>query len=160
MKNSARHKDRNYGVSLYSEVIHPSSPVIAFLLFLAASLSFAVWAAIGVAPTVAVTALELCLLLWFYFAATLHITVTKGWLLVGAAAIERAFIYNFNPLTKSELARAKGRDLDPGAFLALKFWVGTGISLSLRDPQDPTPYWLVSTRRSEELVQVLSRADH
>ncbi|WP_374474214.1 DUF3093 domain-containing protein [Williamsia sp. DF01-3] len=44
---------------------------------------------------------------------------------------------------------ALGRQLDPAAFLVHKFWVKTMVLLVLDDPDDPTPYWLVSTRHPE-----------
>lgn len=54
---------------------------------------------------------------------------------------------------------ALGRQLDPAAFLVHKFWVKTMVLLVLDDPDDPTPYWLVSTRHPEKLVAALGLPD-
>ncbi|MGI9207623.1 MAG: DUF3093 family protein, partial [Rhodococcus sp. (in: high G+C Gram-positive bacteria)] len=34
-------------------------------------------------------------------------------------------------------------------------WVGTMAMVVLDDPDDPTPYWLISTRRPAELLEAL-----
>lgn len=58
-----------------------------------------------------------------------------------------------------EAARvARGRDLDPRAFTAIRGYAGGVVRVRVTDPADPTPYWLVSTRRPERLVAVLEAA--
>ena len=52
------------------------------------------------------------------------------------------------------LATATG----PRAFLVIRGWVDPVVRVTLDDPNDPTPYWLISTRRPEELVRVLASA--
>ena len=56
-------------------------------------------------------------------------------------------------------ARAKsaalGRQLDPAAFVMHRPWVGPMALVVLDDPDDPTPYWLVSTRRPEKVLSAL-----
>jgi len=47
------------------------------------------------------------------------------------------------------------RDADPAAFLAIKFWVSTGVKITLKDQRDPTPYWLVSCKKGRELKSIL-----
>lgn len=59
----------------------------------------------------------------------------------------------------SAKSAAMGRQLDPAAFLVHKFWVKTMVLLVLDDPDDPTPYWLVSTRHPEKLVAALGLPD-
>ena len=47
---------------------------------------------------------------------------------------------------------ALGRQLDPAAFLYHKGWIKTMIVVVLDDPEDPTPYWMVSTRHPEKML--------
>jgi hypothetical protein len=54
---------------------------------------------------------------------------------------------------------ALGRQLDPAAFLVHKFWVKTMVLVVLDDPDDPTPYWLISTRHPQKLVAALGLSD-
>lgn len=55
----------------------------------------------------------------------------------------------------SAKSAAMGRQLDPSAFVLHRPWVKTMVLVVLDDPEDPTPYWLVSTRRPAELVSAL-----
>ncbi|HEY4598580.1 DUF3093 domain-containing protein [Corynebacterium sp.] len=52
---------------------------------------------------------------------------------------------------------ALGRQLDPGAFVIHKGWIPTMAMLVLDDPLDPTPYWLVSSKNPQELLEALGR---
>jgi hypothetical protein len=51
----------------------------------------------------------------------------------------------------------RGRDADPAAFLALRFWQPHGVRIDIKDDRDPTPYWLVSSKKSQELAQRLKK---
>ena len=76
---------------------------------MAASLSLAVWAAIGSQAALIISVIQIALLILAAQQSSLTITVTKGWLLVGPAAIERAFIHNFEALEFKEYKRIRGR---------------------------------------------------
>ena len=127
---------------------------------MAASLSLAVWAAIGNQAALIISVIQIALLILAAQQSSLTITVTKGWLLVGPAAIERAFIHNFKALEFKEYKRIRGVDADPASYLQIRFWVNTAIKIDLRDPKDKTPYWLISTNRANELAKLLNVADH
>ncbi|OBJ55777.1 DUF3093 domain-containing protein [Mycobacterium sp. 1423905.2] len=50
---------------------------------------------------------------------------------------------------------ALGRQLDPAAFVLHRPWIGPMVLLVLDDPDDPTPYWLVSCRHPERVLSAL-----
>jgi hypothetical protein len=50
---------------------------------------------------------------------------------------------------------ALGRQLDPAAFVLHRGWVGSLVLLVLDDPDDPTPYWLISARHPERVLSAL-----
>lgn len=127
---------------------------------MAVSLSLAVWAAIGSDAAITISLIQLGLFIFTAQRTALKITLTKGWLLVGPAAIERAFIHNFKALDFNEYKRIRGVDADPASYLQIRFWVNTAIKIDLRDPKDKTPYWLISTNRAKELARLLNVADH
>ena len=127
---------------------------------MAASVSLSIWAALGNGAALAVSLIQLVLLIFAAKRTALDITVTKGWLLVGPAAIERAFIHNFKALESAEFKRIRGVDADPASYLEIRFWVSTAIKIDLRDPKDKTPYWLISTNRANELAKLLNVAEH
>jgi hypothetical protein len=159
-RNSARHADLNYGTPLYSEKIRWPLWLWAFILFLSASIDLAIWAALSSTATILTTVASIALIIYANQMTTLRITVTKGWFLVGPAAIERAFIHNFRALDSKAMREVRGVGADPACYLELRFWVPTGLKLELRDPKDKTPYWLISTNRANELLKILNLADH
>jgi hypothetical protein len=53
------------------------------------------------------------------------------------------------------LKRVVGREGDPAAFVSIRPWVGPGVQLWVDDPQDPTPYWIVSSRTPQEFVNIV-----
>lgn len=155
-----RHNDSNYGVALYREVLAP--PVWLWLLFffLFGSMSLAVWAAIGGLATIIVSILELALMLLMARSFILRLTVTKGWFLVGKAAIERAYVHDYQVLDATATREQRGPKADPAAYLAIRFWVPASLMVKIRDPRDATPYWLISTKRGTELAKLLSNPVH
>ena len=52
---------------------------------------------------------------------------------------------------------ALGPDLDPAAYMLHRAWVKPVVRLEVTDPQDPTPYWVVSVRDPDALVRALCR---
>ncbi|WP_246098232.1 DUF3093 domain-containing protein [Rhodococcus spelaei] len=52
---------------------------------------------------------------------------------------------------------ALGRQLDPAAYVEHRTWIKPMVLIVLDDPDDPTPYWLVSTRRPTELAAALGK---
>jgi hypothetical protein len=51
-----------------------------------------------------------------------------------------------------------GRNLDARAWLCIQASVKKLVKIELNDPNDPTPYWLVTTRRPEELAALINKA--
>ena len=45
-----------------------------------------------------------------------------------------------------------GRDADARAYLLIRPYLQAPVRVDVRDPADPTPYWLVSTRHPEQLA--------
>jgi Protein of unknown function (DUF3093) len=58
-------------------------------------------------------------------------------------------------IPRTAKSAALGRQLDPAAFVMHRAWVGPMVLLVLDDPDDPTPYWLVSARHPERVLSAL-----
>ncbi len=61
-------------------------------------------------------------------------------------------------IPRSAKSAALGRQLDPAAFVMHRGWVGPLLLVVLDDPDDPTPYWLVSCRRPDRMRAALAAA--
>jgi len=119
-----------------------------------------VWAAIGGLATIIVSILELALMLLMARSFILRLTVTKGWFLVGKAAIERAYVHDYQVLDATATREQRGPKADPAAYLAIRFWVPASLMVKIRDPRDATPYWLISTKKGTELAKLLANPVH
>jgi hypothetical protein len=84
------------------------------------------------------------------------IEVTDGMLRAGRARIERSFVGAATAHEGAEAFAERGTRLDARAWLLLRPWLSGVVRVELTDPADPTPYWLVSTRRPRELAAALS----
>lgn len=84
-----------------------------------------------------------------------QIRVTKDGLQVGRVSIPRTLIGEPVAIGKAEIFAERGPNLDPAAFKVFQGTVKTAIKIPIVDADDPTPYWLVSTRNPAKLVEVL-----
>ncbi|ROS72984.1 DUF3093 domain-containing protein [Cellulomonas sp. PhB143] len=83
------------------------------------------------------------------------VEVRSGTLRAGGARIPTAVLGDVVELRGEDLRRAIGTELDARAYLCHRAWTHAAVRVDLRDPQDPTPYWIVSTRRPAELARAL-----
>jgi hypothetical protein len=145
----------NLDLMSFKEVIRPPLWLLSFIYFMFLSLVVAVWAAFNNRITF-LTWLALTLLLIFIaFKSRTQISLDKNELRIGRAHIELQYIESVELLTPAEIRLLRTRDADPAAYLAITFWISTGVKITLKDSRDSTPYWLVSSRKAEELTRTL-----
>jgi hypothetical protein len=87
-----------------------------------------------------------------------RVTVHDGVLSAGRARISVRHLGEAIALDAESTRRLAGRDADARAFLLLRPYLSRAVRVRLTDPDDPTPYWLLSTRRPERLAAALSEA--
>jgi len=88
--------------------------------------------------------------------ASPRIEVTEGELIAGRARLPRSVIGAATAFLGEDATLQRGRKLDARAWLLIRGWVSPVVRIELDDANDPTPYWLVSTRRPQELVAALT----
>jgi len=76
-------------------------------------------------------------------------------LAAGQAHLPTSAVASSAVIPASAKSAALGRQLDPAAYVVHRSWVGPMALVVLDDPEDPTPYWLVSTRHPERLLAAL-----
>ncbi len=86
------------------------------------------------------------------------IAVNRGMLVAGKARLPLDVVAGAVASRGHEARAERGTGLDARAFLMIRGWIDPVVRVTLSDPDDPTPYWLISTRRPEELVRVLASA--
>jgi len=87
-----------------------------------------------------------------------RITVRQGELLVADARLPLRVVAEVAPLDAAGKRTLLGPQGDPAAFVVQRAWAPGAVYLRLDDAADPTPYWLVSTRRPAALAAALNAA--
>jgi hypothetical protein len=78
-------------------------------------------------------------------------------LCVGDAHLPITAIARSAEIPRSAKSAALGRQLDPAAYVLHRAWVGPMVLVVLDDPDDPTPYWLLSCRHPQRVLSALTR---
>lgn len=86
------------------------------------------------------------------------IVVADGMLRAGSARIPLSLVGATTVARGDDARLARGQQLDARAHLVLRPDVAPVVRIEVTDPDDPAPYWLVSTRRPEELAAAIADA--
>ena len=134
-------------------------PLVWWLLAagFAGSLLLAIGVYAGPAWGIGVAAGCIAVATGIFSSAAILITVEPGRLRVGRGVIEPAYIAGATSLDADQTRRRAGVDADARAHLVLRPYVATAVEITLNDPADPVPYWLVSSRRPDALAAAVGR---
>ncbi len=117
--------------------------VCGWIVYVAATPALAVVAAVvgGVLAALAV---------WSY--GSVLLVVDETGVQVGRARLDPAHVGTAEALGPAQMRERLGPGADARAWLLTRPYVDRGVALAVVDPADPTPYWLVSSRRPEAFV--------
>jgi hypothetical protein len=118
-----------------------------------------VWAGLGgfiPVLTYAVLALIVGAVLVNWSAAVIE--VTGGTLRAARATLPLDQVGKVVALDEEEAARLRGPQADPAAHLLLRPYLKRAVYIAVADPADGAPYWLLATRRPEELAAAIQRS--
>lgn len=139
----------------YRERLSPAWWLV-LALFLAVPTSLLIFlplnAVLGATVGIAIWGLLWAILWW----SAPVISLDEHTLTAGRARIERSYIASAEAFDGVDATAEKGVNLDARAFLMIRPWVHPVVKITLRDDNDPTPYWLVSSRQPERLVRELA----
>jgi hypothetical protein len=91
-------------------------------------------------------------------AGRIRVAVTADEFLVDDARLPVPVIADVVALDNDGKREALGVGAHPLAFVIQRPWIGPAVQVLLDDPADPTPYWVISTRRPVELATALLAA--
>jgi hypothetical protein len=120
-------------------------------LWLAFAVAMPLWAA-----CLAAGGLLLVVYALFVWVGSARLAVRDGVLHAGAAHIAVAHLAEPEPLDREQTRRVLGIDADARAFLLTRPYLRRSVKVLVRDPADPTPYWVLSTRHPRRLAAVLT----
>jgi hypothetical protein len=85
------------------------------------------------------------------------IVLQQGSLRVGSAVIPVQYLGAAFVISNQDAFAERGRNLNPRAFTRFQIGVNQLVKIEITDLEDPTPYWLISTRNPELLVSFLRK---
>lgn len=92
------------------------------------------------------------------YLSRIRIRVADGALAVDDATLPLSVVSAVSVVDTAGRHELMGVGADPLAFLIQRPWVGGGVRVDLDDPDDPTPYWFVSSRRPDQLAAAIETA--
>jgi len=95
------------------------------------------------------------LLVW---TARITVTVTADEFLVDDARLPLSVIGDVVALDAAGKRESLGVAAHPMSFIIQRPWIGPAVQVLLDDPDDPTPFWVISTRHPVELATALLAA--
>lgn len=121
-----------------------------WIAFIVSTPAWTAWTATGV--LVAVT----YAMFWLFGAA--RVEVADGELRAGRARIPLEYVGNPEPLDAMGTRRVAGVEADARAYLLMRPYLKQSVRVPLLDPADPTPYWLLGSRRPKALAKAIADA--
>ncbi len=84
------------------------------------------------------------------------IKVSKTSLIVGRAQVPKSFLGAVAVIETKEAFSERGPKLNPKAFVRFQVGIKGLLKIEIQDANDPTPYWLLSTRKPKQLAEALT----
>ena len=140
---------------IFKEVIRPPFWLICFIYFMLFSIVIAIWAAFDNNAALNAFAISIALQGAIVHWMTSTIEVRDGELVIKRAHIPLEYLGEVTIIPKEKFGYERTRGADPAAFFAITFWISKGLRVEVRDERDPTPYWLISSKRGEALAAAL-----
>lgn len=143
------------GSVIYEEKLWPA-PWIWIVVAGAAGASVFTFIPIGVEAGIIAAVVVAAILTTLLILSTPLIRVTATDLQVGRAQIERKYLGAVEAFSGADATAQRGPQLHGRAYLCIRGWISPVVRIDIDDPEDPTPYWLTSTRRPEQLKAALT----
>lgn len=141
---------------LYRERLTPPILLyVALLLVIPASLLVFLPINVFVGVAFAIALYAACTLALFFTAPV--IVVTDESFAAGSAVLPLTAVGSASAYAGAEATAQRGPKLDARAWLVIRGWVGPVVKVTVDDQGDPTPYWLVSSRKPDALVAALQQ---
>jgi hypothetical protein len=143
---------------VHREVLLPSAAVWVVSLAVAASLGLTVLRVIGELAALAVAVLAVGAVVAAFLTTSPRVEVADGRLSAGRASIPVALLGRVREVDAAQLRELLGPRSDTRAYVCQRGWVHQGVVVEVVDPQDPTPYWVVASRRPARLAAAIEAA--
>lgn len=83
------------------------------------------------------------------------VEAADGTLRAGRAAIPVHLLGRVTVVAPEDMSLLRGRDFEPRAYVCQRAWLAGGVLAQVDDAADPTPYWLISSKRPQRLADAI-----
>lgn len=142
-------------MSSYQERLTPN-PWIYLAVFLVVPASAMIFAPINIPVGIVVGVVLFAACVFFLWAGAPVIRVQEGELRAGRASIPLSALGEATAFEGEAALEQMRWRLDGRAWHMLRGWVGPQVlRIAVDDPEDPTPYWLLSSRSPQRLAAAI-----
>ncbi|GAB3592129.1 hypothetical protein GCM10027446_12200 [Angustibacter peucedani] len=143
---------------VHRELLLPSPAVWVVCGLVAASLGLTVLGALGAVVALGVSLVAVAAVVAALLASSARLEVADGELRAGRAHIPVALLGRVRVLDAARTKALRGPEADARAYLCTRGWIHEAVLVEVVDPQDPTPYWLLSSREPARLAAAITAA--
>jgi hypothetical protein len=143
---------------VFQERLWPSLGQWAFAFILTSSLGIAYGRAYGADLGIVVGIAATIVVIIGLVVNTPLIQIDELNFRVGRARLPLQYVGKIQKLDADQSRRARSTDANSNAHFQLRGGIKNTVIVEVTDPQDPHPYWQVSTRNPDALIAVLSTA--
>lgn len=142
----------------WRERVWPGAGVWLLAMLMVGSLVIALDAAASAGLAALIGAVVGGLTTWLLMVSSPIIHVDERVIRADRARLPWPYVGDVIALDEREFRAAIGPQAHARAFLVVRPWVRTGVKVTLRDPRDPHPYWIIGTHRPQRLRQAMESA--
>lgn len=147
----------NVSSSSYSERLWPSPGLLIALLLLLPAVYMVM------TPLESSLAIPLAVVLYVLIAGSLvllapRVQIKGGVLSAGNSQVPVSALGEVQVLDDASLRRTIGPGADARAHLLVRGFIHTGIRVEIIDTEDPTPYWVITSRKPHQLADAIDAA--
>jgi hypothetical protein len=143
----------------HREALLPTAGIWVAVLAVAASVGVVFVPSFGAVGAAAVALVAMAAAAAGLLLTSARVEVRDGELLAGRARIPVRHLGRVAVVAPERMKALRGREADARAYLCQRSWLPGGVVVEVTDPQDPTPYWLVSSRKPQRLAAAIEQAE-
>ncbi|MGB3413093.1 MAG: DUF3093 domain-containing protein [Microbacteriaceae bacterium] len=83
--------------------------------------------------------------------------IDDHWFRADEAKIERKFLGKVEVFYDQDAFIERGRNLNLAAYYLIRAGINPVLKIENTDPEDSVPYWLISSRKAEEIAKILEQ---
>ena len=153
-KDAGRAKSWSDSCVTYRETLWPN-PLTYLAFFLEVPIIILLLAPFSLPLGIGLATVIFVIIVISLIATSPRIEISASTLRVGKAIIGLEHLGAASAFVGAPAIAQRGPELDARAWTRFRAWVNPVVRVEITDDADPTPYWLFSSRRPTELVNVL-----